>query len=164
MAKIERIGSKRKKGGFGEYPVKFSHGEVLYLPPRRMRQRPAFENGKLATIGVADEIMTEELEKMCTELISVSDGSTEITGRALELLVSIAAYLILQVYDADDVDLAAALEIKFGTSEFDNISEQWPSRIYRWVIGGDEITEILANHAVQAGGQQTVDHRRTGDG
>jgi len=139
------VAEKFRKGAYAEYPVKFANGELLRLPPRRVRQRPVFKDGQLVEVATADETMTPELQVMCDSLIELSDGSTEVSGKSLETLLKIAACLILKVYDADDSDLAAALEIKTGTSELDNAANQWPAKIMRWVIGGDEVTNWLKN-------------------
>ena len=137
------VAEKRRKDAYTEYPVKFANGEVLYLPPRRVRQRPVFKAGKLVDVSTVDETMTPELQGMCDSLIELSDGSTDVSGKSLELLLGIAAYLILKGYDVDDNDLSALLEIRTGTSELDNAADQWPAKIMRWVIGGDEVTQWL---------------------
>ncbi len=136
---------KRKKGAYSEYAVKFANGEPLFLPPRKLSQKPKFENGVLVEVADDDKTMTAELRKMCDRLIEISDGSQDVTGESLTLLWSIAAALILAVYDASDDELADALTIRFGTSQHDRLADQWPSKIYRWVLGGDDVVEQLAN-------------------
>jgi hypothetical protein len=138
------ISDKRKDGAYSEYPVDFATGERLFLPPRKLTVRPRFSGGKFTSLGEDDKTMTPELKALCAELIEASDGKQEVSGHALELLMSVAAHLILCVYDATDDELAEALTVRTGTSQHDRLSLQWPDKIYRWVLGGDETTEMLA--------------------
>lgn len=132
---------QKRNSACGEYGVKFATGEIMWLPPRLVSQKPVFQDGKLVTVEASDT-MTDELQALCDELVETTDGE-EIFGRTLEVLFQIAAKLLTTTYDLDDNDLTELLTFSYGTSEHQNIKEQWPNMVYLWVIGGAEMTEML---------------------